>query len=100
MARLIGRAPQPETAPAPESAETPETDAAQLQGIDRNDDQRPVTAKFARKLERQRDAALARVRVLETTLGRLIEQCNKTDWMGVAGEMDAALDDSRKALQP
>lgn len=49
-------------------------------------------------IERQRNAALARVRVLETTLGRLINQCDETDWMG--SEIDAVLDNSRKALQP
>lgn len=39
-----------------------------------------------------------RVARLETALRRLIQQCDDTDWMGVAGEMDAALDDARNAL--
>lgn len=46
--------------PAPTSG-TPRTDAEQLEGIDKNDDQRPVTAKFARQLERDLATATAQL---------------------------------------
>ncbi len=52
-------------------------------------------------LEQVRLALRSRFEPLDAmtqALERLIKQCDDTDWMGVAGEMDAALDNARKAL--
>ncbi len=52
------------------------------------------------KLEAEAELATLRTRLdtMARALERLIKQCDDTDWMGVAGEMDAALDNARATL--